>query len=66
MVAATGTDAVLAGVKLVKHSEPIVLIGIPNAKMVKLTESYAELDCAGGRRLDAADDAGRRPDQRGI
>ncbi|MBQ4823630.1 regulatory protein NosR [Leisingera sp. HS039] len=44
VVAAIDTDAVLIGVKLVKHSEPIVLIGIPNAKMVKLTESYAGLD----------------------
>ncbi|QAX30691.1 NosR/NirI family protein [Leisingera sp. NJS204] len=44
VVAAIDTDAVLTGVKLVKHSEPIVLIGIPNAKMVKLTESYAGLD----------------------
>lgn len=44
VVAAIDADAVLTGVKLVKHSEPIVLIGIPNAKMVKLTESYAGLD----------------------
>ncbi|WP_204115905.1 NosR/NirI family protein [Shimia biformata] len=44
VVAAIDTDAVLTGVKLVKHSEPIVLIGIPNSKMVALTESYAGLD----------------------
>lgn len=44
VVAGIDTDAVLTGVKLVKHSEPIVLIGIPNSKMVKLTESYAGLD----------------------
>ncbi|WP_232236983.1 NosR/NirI family protein [Thiosulfatihalobacter marinus] len=44
VVAAMDADAVLTGVKLVKHSEPIVLIGIPNSKMVKLTESYAGLD----------------------
>lgn len=44
VVAAIDADAVLTGVKLVKHSEPIVLIGIPNSKMVKLTESYAGLD----------------------
>ena len=37
-------DAVLTGVKLVKHSEPIVLIGIPNSRMVELTEGYAGLD----------------------
>ena len=44
VVAAIDADAVLTGVKLVKHSEPIVLIGIPNSKMVRLTESYAGLD----------------------
>lgn len=44
VVAGIDTDAVLTGVKLVKHSEPIVLIGIPNSKMVALTESYAGLD----------------------
>ncbi|WP_299427603.1 NosR/NirI family protein [uncultured Shimia sp.] len=44
VVAAIDDDAVLTGVKLVKHSEPIVLIGIPNSKMVTLTEGYAGLD----------------------
>ncbi len=44
VVAAIDANAVLTGVKLVKHSEPIVLIGIPNSKMVDLTESYAGLD----------------------
>lgn len=44
VVAAIDPDAVLTGVKLVKHSEPIVLIGIPNAKMIALTEGYAGLD----------------------
>ncbi|WP_372886270.1 4Fe-4S binding protein [Shimia sp.] len=44
VVAAIDADAVLTGVKLVKHSEPIVLIGIPNSKMVALTEGYAGLD----------------------
>ncbi|MBT3142495.1 4Fe-4S binding protein [Falsiruegeria litorea] len=44
VVAAIDDDAVLAGVKLVKHSEPIVLIGIPNSKMVALTEGYTGLD----------------------
>ncbi len=44
VVAAIDNDAVLTGVKLVKHSEPIVLIGIPNSKMVKLTEGYTGLD----------------------
>ncbi|TMV03404.1 regulatory protein NosR [Ruegeria sediminis] len=44
VVAAIDSDAVLTGVKLVDHSEPIVLIGIPNSKMVALTEGYAGLD----------------------
>lgn len=44
VVAAISPDAVLTGVKLVKHSEPIVLIGIPNSKMLALTEGYAGLD----------------------
>ncbi|MFA3916527.1 4Fe-4S binding protein [Ruegeria hyattellae] len=44
VVAAIDADAVLTGVKLVKHSEPIVLIGIPNSRMVELTEGYAGLD----------------------
>ncbi|WP_425045793.1 4Fe-4S binding protein [Primorskyibacter sp. S87] len=44
VVAAIDADAVLTGVKLVAHSEPIVLIGIPNSKMVALTEGYAGLD----------------------
>ncbi|KUJ73443.1 4Fe-4S binding protein [Ruegeria marisrubri] len=44
VVAAIDDDAVLTGVKLVKHSEPIVLIGIPNSRMVELTEGYAGLD----------------------
>jgi len=57
VVAAVSPDAVLTGVQLVKHSEPIVLIGIPNAKMVALTESYAGLDlkaeaAAGGSAHD--------------
>lgn len=44
VVAAIDSNAVLTGVQLVKHSEPIVLIGIPNSRMVELTEGYAGLD----------------------
>ena len=44
VVAAIDSDAVLTGVELVKHSEPIVLIGIPNSKIVALTEGYKGLD----------------------
>jgi len=34
----------LLGAELVKHSEPIVLIGIPDSKIKKLTSSYRGLD----------------------
>ena len=44
VIAAIDADAVLTGVKLVEHSEPIVLIGIPNSRMVALTEGYQGLD----------------------
>lgn len=37
-------DAHVIGVKLVKHSEPIVLIGIPQAKIDALAASYVGLD----------------------
>ena len=44
VVAAISLDAVLTGVELVKHSEPIVLIGIPNSRIVDLTEGYRGMD----------------------
>jgi NosR/NirI family nitrous oxide reductase transcriptional regulator len=43
LVAVDG-DAKVIGVNLVKHSEPIVLIGIPDAKMKALAADYAGLD----------------------
>lgn len=51
------TDAVLTGVRLVKHSEPIVLIGIPDSRIKAVTEGYAGLDlkkeaAAGGSAHD--------------
>jgi NosR/NirI family nitrous oxide reductase transcriptional regulator len=46
VLVAVGTDAVLRGVKLVKHSEPIVLVGIPEAKVAAMTAAYAGLDLA--------------------
>lgn len=36
--------AIVRGVKLVKHSEPIVLIGIPDSKIQALVAEYAGLD----------------------
>lgn len=38
------TDAVITGVRLVKHSEPIVLVGIPEKRIKAVTEHYAGLD----------------------
>jgi NosR/NirI family nitrous oxide reductase transcriptional regulator len=46
VMVAIGPEAVLQGVKLVKHSEPIVLIGIPEARVAALTAAYAGLDIA--------------------
>jgi NosR/NirI family nitrous oxide reductase transcriptional regulator len=37
-------NAIVTGVKLVKHSEPIVLVGIPDAKIQAVTEKYAGLN----------------------
>jgi len=37
-------DAVVTGVRLVKHSEPIVLIGIPERRIVALIDTYAGFD----------------------
>jgi NosR/NirI family nitrous oxide reductase transcriptional regulator len=44
VMAAVNDAAQVTGVKLVEHSEPIVLIGIPEAKMARLTADYAGLD----------------------
>lgn len=41
---AVDLDAHVTGVKLVKHSEPIVLIGIPQAKMDAMAAGYIGLD----------------------
>jgi len=50
VMAAIGPDAVLLGVKLVQHSEPIVLIGIPDARVQALTAGYAGMDLAAEAR----------------
>ena len=44
IVVGVSTDAVLTGAKLVKHSEPIVLVGIPESKIRNLIHSYAGTD----------------------
>ena len=41
---AVDKDATIIGVKLVKHSEPIVLIGIPQAKIDALAQGYIGVD----------------------
>jgi NosR/NirI family nitrous oxide reductase transcriptional regulator len=37
-------DAVLTGAKLVKHSEPIVLVGIPESKITATIDAFTGLD----------------------
>ncbi len=44
VLVAIGLDGKLQSAKLVKHSEPIVLIGIPEREIRALTESYSGLD----------------------
>ena len=41
---AVDKDALVVGLKLVKHSEPIVLIGIPQAKVEAMVQGYVGLD----------------------
>ncbi|MFP5481254.1 MAG: 4Fe-4S binding protein [Alphaproteobacteria bacterium] len=41
---AVDKDARIIGLKLVKHSEPIVLIGIPQAKVEAMVQGYVGLD----------------------
>ncbi|MFN3937448.1 MAG: 4Fe-4S binding protein [Gemmobacter sp.] len=47
-------DAVVQGVRLVQHSEPIVLIGIPEARIARLTEDFRGRDIAAEARGEAA------------
>ncbi len=44
IIVGVSTDAVVTGAKLVKHSEPIVLVGIPESKIRRLIHSYAGTD----------------------
>ncbi|HKY94683.1 MAG TPA: regulatory protein NosR, partial [Kiloniellales bacterium] len=43
---AVDLDAHVSGLRLVKHSEPIVLIGIPEARIAQLIEGYLGFDLA--------------------
>ncbi len=54
VLVAIGADAVLKGIRLVKHSEPIVLIGIPEARVEKLTAGYKGLDLAAEAKAGGA------------
>ena len=44
ILAGISDDAVITGVRLVQHHEPIVLVGIPEARIKAVTEKYAGLD----------------------
>lgn len=44
VLVAVDEAAIVSAVRLAKHSEPIVLIGIPNSKMIAVTEGYAGMD----------------------
>lgn len=44
VVMGVDAEAKVTGVKLVKHSEPIVLIGIPESEITAVTEAYAGVD----------------------
>ncbi|GAB4303226.1 MAG: NosR/NirI family protein [Roseovarius sp.] len=46
VMVALDDKARIIGAKLVEHHEPIVLVGIPNRRMVELTESYIGTDIA--------------------
>ena len=44
IIAAIDADAVMTGAVLVKHSEPIVLVGIPESKVRRMIAGYAGMD----------------------
>jgi len=44
VMVAVGADGKIVAAELVEHTEPIILIGIPDKKIKALTESYAGLD----------------------
>ncbi|WP_237152822.1 NosR/NirI family protein [Oryzibacter oryziterrae] len=44
ILVALDDQATITGVRLVKHSEPIVLVGIPEAKIRAVTQKYVGLD----------------------
>lgn len=50
VMVAVDSNARIIGVKLVKHSEPIVLIGIPEERIEALTAGYVGFDLAAATR----------------
>ncbi len=56
ILAGISPEAVLTGVRLVKHSEPIVLVGIPEARIREVTEKYAGLDLKAAEQSHGATD----------
>ena len=54
ILAGISSNAVITGVRLVKHSEPIVLVGIPEARIKEVTEKYAGLDLTKEAASDSA------------
>lgn len=53
ILVALDPQAVVQGVRLVKHSEPIVLIGIPEERIAKLTADFKGRDIAAEARGEA-------------
>jgi NosR/NirI family transcriptional regulator, nitrous oxide reductase regulator len=44
ILAGISDDAIITGVRLMQHHEPIVLVGIPEARIKAVTEKFAGLD----------------------
>jgi NosR/NirI family nitrous oxide reductase transcriptional regulator len=44
IMAGISQDAVITGLRLVQHSEPIVLVGIPEARITEVISKYAGMD----------------------
>ncbi|MFD0981856.1 4Fe-4S binding protein [Tropicimonas aquimaris] len=56
IVAGLSPDARLIGAKLVKHSEPIVLVGIPESEIRAVIDHYAGFDLQGASGARDAED----------
>ena len=56
IAAGVSDAAMITGVTLVKHSEPIVLVGIPESRIRAVTEKYAGLDLRQAEESHTAED----------